>query len=136
MFPANELKPEEVRDISLRNLAHLGDAVFELYEREKELMKASTTKNIHLTVVSRVNAQSQAQLLEQLTAYLSEKEINIVRRARNIKVSNYKKVDQSVYRRSTAFEALIGFLYLTDSDRLKEVLALTEIGPEKENLSP
>lgn len=127
MFPSNELRLEEVRDISLRNLAHLGDAVFELYEREKEVMKPATAKNMHRSVVSRVNARSQAKLLERLTDHLLEGEADLVRRARNLKVTNYKKVDQAVYRLSTAFEALIGFLYLTDPDRLKTILALTEV---------
>ena len=49
-----------------------------------------------------------------------------MRRARNLKVGNFKKVDQSVYRQATAFEALIGYLYVTDMERLKQILAITD----------
>ena len=53
----------------------------------------------------------------------------MVRRARNVKVSPARRAEQSAYRRSTAFEALIGYLYLTDLERLRAVLAMTMSAP-------
>ena len=126
MIFSGKVKLEQVRELSPRALAHLGDAVFELYEREKELKKSETTKKIHQTVVSRVNASAQAQLLFGILDKLTEKEADIVRRARNLKVTNYKKTDQASYRQATAFEALLGYLYLTDFERLKEILLFTD----------
>ena len=126
MIFENQIDPASLRDVSLKSLAHLGDAVFELYEREKEVLTTSNTKNLHNQVVLRVNALSQANILEKIQGSLTDKEKDIVRRARNMKVNSYKKIDQSVYRLATAFEALLGYLYLTDLKRLEEILKLTE----------
>ena len=67
----------------------------------------------------------QANILNQITPQLSEDELEIVRRARNLKTSVARRSDQAAYRRATAFEALLGYLYLTDGTRLRDVLALT-----------
>jgi ribonuclease-3 family protein len=67
---------------------------------------------------------------------LTEKELDIIRRARNVKVSQARRADQAIYRLSTAFEALLGYLYLTDIERLKEVLALTVQEPPPEGEAP
>ncbi|MBK8222453.1 MAG: Mini-ribonuclease 3 [Candidatus Obscuribacter sp.] len=115
-----------VKEIDLRSLAHLGDAVFELHERERELLQQATVKSLHNKVVGRVNSKEQARLLVNLKPLLTEAEQDIVRRARNLKVSGFRRnVEQSVMRQATAFEALIGFLYLTDEARLQELLELT-----------
>lgn len=122
-----------VKEIDLRSLAHLGDAVFELHERERELLQQATVKSLHNKVVGRVNSKEQARLLVKLKPLLTEAEQDIVRRARNLKVSGFRRnVEQSVMRQATAFEALIGFLYLTDEARLQDLLALTsqETPPE------
>ena len=116
-----------VRDMPLKNLAHLGDAVFELYEREKETQGQATVERLHKKVVSRVNSREQARLLLVLKPLLSEAEADIVRRARNLKPTSFRRnVEQSVLRQATAFEALIGYLYLTDEDRLQELLNKTK----------
>ncbi len=122
-----------VKEIDLRSLAHLGDAVFELHERERQLLQQATVKSLHNKVVGRVNSKEQARLLVKLKPLLTEAEQDIVRRARNLKVSGFRRnVEQSVMRQATAFEALIGFLYLTDEARLQDLLALTsqETPPE------
>ncbi len=119
------LEPAEAKEVPLRMLAHLGDAVFELYEREREVMTASNAQKLHKSVVRRVNAVSQAAILEALMEHLNDAEKDIVRRARNLKVSGSRKVDQTSYRHATALEALVGYLYLTDKVRLTELLDLT-----------
>jgi ribonuclease-3 family protein len=119
------LETSEAKDLPLRMLAHLGDAVFELFEREREVLTASNAQKLHKNVVRRVNAVSQAAILEGLMNHLSDAEKDIVRRARNLKVTGSRKVDQNSYRYATALEALVGYLYLTDKTRLTEVLNLT-----------
>jgi ribonuclease III family protein len=115
-----------LRDMPLKNLAHLGDAVFELYEREKETLSQATVESLHKQVVSRVNSREQARLLLLLKPLLSESEADIVRRARNLKPTSFRRnVEQAVLRQATAFEALIGYLYLTDEARLQELLSKT-----------
>lgn len=115
----------EARQISPRLLAHLGDAVFHLYEREREILAASTPSQMHRNATVRASATGQADLLERISARLSEAETDIVRRARNLKPSQ-RRADQASYRLATAFEALLGYLYLTNSARLLEVLHWTE----------
>ena len=54
---------------------------------------------------------------------LSDIELDIVRRGRNYKRSIHpKNTDIVTYKSSTGFEALIGYLYLSDISRLKEIL--------------
>ncbi|MBX9668769.1 MAG: hypothetical protein K2X93_14175 [Candidatus Obscuribacterales bacterium] len=120
------LTPVEARDLPLRLLAHLGDSVFELFEREREVLNAPTAKRLHQRVVDRVNATSQAAILLELMPHLTPQEEDIVRRGRNLKVTgSARRSNQGAYRHATALEALLGYLYLTDKARLGELLDLT-----------
>ncbi|MDP3507797.1 MAG: ribonuclease III domain-containing protein [Candidatus Melainabacteria bacterium] len=119
---------KQVKEIPLRSLAHLGDAVFELFERERELLASVTVKKMHDQVVSRVNSKEQARLIALLKPNLTEDELDIVRRARNLKPAGFRRnVEQTTLRQATAFEALIGYRFLTDENRLKELLDLTDL---------
>lgn len=127
---------KRARALDLRTLAHLGDSVFELFERERVLTLATVDK-VHKVVVGRVNSKEQARLLSKLRPILREHEQDIVRRARNLKPSGFRRnVEQAVLRQATAFEALIGYLYLTDETRLKELLAITTGETAQESASP
>ena len=119
----SKLLRTEIVDVTPKSLAHLGDAVFHLFEREREIAHFSSAKQMHNR--ARVNASVQANLLESITPHLTEQELEIVRRARNLKATGSRKAEQATYRLATAFEALLGFLYLTDADRLRAVLRLT-----------
>ncbi|MBX3074092.1 ribonuclease III [Candidatus Obscuribacterales bacterium] len=119
------LSTTEAKNLPLRMLAHLGDAVFELYEREREVMTTHTAESLHQKVVRRVNAESQARILEGLMEHLLEPEQDIVRRARNLKLTGNRRADQASYRYATAMEALVGYLYLTDKGRLSQLLDLS-----------
>jgi ribonuclease-3 family protein len=125
LFLSTDIKATDVNEIPLRNLAHLGDAVFHLFEREREILQSANAKQMHNRVTLRVNAEKQSVLLFQIAPRLNTVENDIVRRARNLKAANYRKGEQASYRQATAFEALVGYLYLTDTDRLKEVLHWT-----------
>jgi ribonuclease III family protein len=115
-----------VKDMPLKNLAHLGDVVFELFEREYETVSAVSVEHLHKQVVARVNSHEQARLLTALKPLLTEAELDIVRRARNLKPGSFRRnVEQAVLRQATAFEALIGYLYLLDEDRLQDLLNKT-----------
>ncbi|MDX2105504.1 MAG: ribonuclease III domain-containing protein [Candidatus Melainabacteria bacterium] len=121
-LPSKEFVNQE---LSPRLLANLGDAVFELFERERQVTVSRNAAKMHRKVQTRVNAVTQASILDQLMEHLNEEENDIVRRARNVKPNTYRKIDQSSYRKSTAFEALLGYLFLTNPQRLKEILFLT-----------
>lgn len=109
-----------VDELPLRMLANLGDAVCGLYERECAILTCASAKQMHRQVKEYVNAKTQADLLDEITEVLNEKELNLVRRARNLKAA-HRKSDQAIYRKATAFEALIGYLYMADIKRLNEV---------------
>lgn len=125
MFGIEARMPEsEARALSPRALAHLGDAVFHLFEREREIIALRTASHIHKTAVKRSSATGQADLLELIGDRLTEVEADVVRRARNMKPLQ-RRADQNAYRHATAFEALLGYLYLTNPARLAEVLDWT-----------
>lgn len=119
-----EKKFDQIETIPLRLLAGLGDAVGSLIERERALALSHSAKQLHKETKKRVNAHAQAQDLDKLTQFLNEKELDLVRRASNMKANNYRKAGQIISRKSTAYEVLLGYLYLSNLERLKELLML------------
>lgn len=120
---------KDVRQINTTALAFMGDAVYEVYVR-KHVMETGQTNadRLHQMAVPYVRAKGQAQAVKtMLTGFLSEEESALVRRARNRRtISKPKNADIIDYKMATAFEALIGFLYLSgEESRLEEVMAET-----------
>lgn len=133
LFPRETLVPAE--QFSPLVLAQLGDAVYELYIRSKLLTQKRTTPHkMHLEAVRYVKAKAQAKGLMILLPLLNPEEENIVRRGRNAKSGHQpKNVSMMDYRHSSAFEALIGYLYLKGQDkRLKKLLEIVDNHLEKE----
>ncbi|HEY3365099.1 MAG TPA: ribonuclease III domain-containing protein [Symbiobacteriaceae bacterium] len=109
-------------------LAYVGDAVYELWVRNRLLELGHVRVNdLHRTAVRYVRARAQAQALAELQPLLSEAEQDVARRGRNAKGHQAPKGSDPVeYGASTAFETLVGFLYLSGrEERLEEVLSLT-----------
>ena len=107
--------------------AFVGDAVYGLYVRGL-LASDSTAKAgvLHGQAVKFVRASFQCELLDKIWESLTEQEKQIATNARNAKTNNIAKNSNLVeYKKSTAFEAIIGFLYLTNQiDRLMQILEL------------
>jgi ribonuclease-3 family protein len=112
--------------LSLRLLATLGDAVINLFEKERALLSCSSAKQMHNLAAERLNAKAQCQFLEQISEDLTDQERDLIRRARNLKTKRYGKTEQAIYRQATAFEVLIGYLYLAKPRRLRELLELID----------
>lgn len=119
---------------SPRELAYLGDAVFELHIRRRLLELAASrgatplVHDLHRQAVGQVRASHQATLLAQLAAELTPEEADLVRRARNIKSNVPRSAKVTDYRQATGFEALLGYLYHTqDHDRLAHLLARVDV---------
>lgn len=116
---------EEVNLMSPLVWAYVGDAVYELYIRT---YLSSTTRlnphKLHIESIKYVKAGAQAHILESLMEDLTGEEQNIVRRARNTQNHHLpKNANVTEYMYSTAFEGLIGYLYLTgQNNRLEEIL--------------
>ena len=105
--------------------AYVGDAVYELYIRTNLVNNTKLKPHkLHIESIKYVRAKAQADILKKIMNDLTEEEKGIVRRARNAENHHLpKNADPQDYMYSTAFEGLIGFLYLTKQDeRLKEIL--------------
>ena len=113
-------------------LAFVGDCVYELYIRNSLISEPYKDVNeLHRKSVFYVKAKAQAYILHELEQELSEEEQNIVRRGRNAHPHTVpKNADVIEYRLATAYETLIGYLYLSGNrQRLKTVLERSyEIG--------
>ena len=120
---------EEVNQMSPLTWAYVGDCVYELYIRTK-LVDTTRLKphELHVKSVKYVKAQAQAETLKKLETILTEEEKEIVRRGRKTQTHHIaKNASVQDYMYATAFEALIGYLYLTKQDeRLVEIMK-TEI---------
>ena len=118
---------EEVNLLSPLTWAYVGDAVYELYIRKK-LVEETNMKphKLHIEAIKYVKAKSQAEKLEKIYENLTDEEKDIVRRARNTQNHHLpKNSNVQEYMYSTAFEALIGYLYLMNRfNRLDELLKL------------
>lgn len=133
MLSGTKLSQSQAADIPLRQLAHVGDAVFHLFVREKEVLTASSAKEMHKRTAGVVSYKGQAKALHMLTDALRDEERDLVRRARNMKPAAYRRSEQALYRKATAFEALLGYLYLTDMERLNELLQLVNAPRSEKN---
>ncbi|MGN1271473.1 MAG: Mini-ribonuclease 3 [Clostridia bacterium] len=120
---------EEVNLMSPLVWAYVGDSVYELYIREK-LVNSTNLKphKLHIETIKYVKAKAQADTLERLREYLTEEEQEIVRRARNTQNHHLpKNANPTDYMYATAFEGLIGYLYLSgQKERLEELLSKIE----------
>ena len=118
-------------------LAYMGDAVLDQHVREYIVLKLQSKPNrLHQVSKQYVSAKSQAQTLEYLISndWFTEEELNVLRRGRNAKsYTKAKNTDVQTYRKSSALEAVICFLYLDHQHaRLEELLqTIVEIVNER-----
>lgn len=109
------------------SLAYLGDCFYEL-EIRKYLISLGVTKvdNLHKTAIKFTSAVAQADILDHLidNNILTEDELAVYKRGRNSNhTSNRRKISRVAYQKSTGFEAVIGFLQLSNKeDRAKELI--------------
>ena len=114
-----------INELSPLTWAYIGDAVYELYIRENLVNQTKLKPHkLHLESIKYVKASAQANILKNLEEELTEREKEIVKRARNTKNHHLpKNAEVEEYMYSTAFEGLIGYLYMTkQEERLKEIL--------------
>ena len=113
-------------EINIISLAYLGDSVYELFIRENLLKRGiAKVEDLMKESIKYVSAKNQSKILRRLidNNILTEQEKDIVNRGRNYKRSSHpKNTDIITYKMSTGFEALIGYLYLENKDRLQELL--------------
>ena len=118
----------DIKTLSPLTWAYVGDCVYELYIRTHLV---NTTKykphKLHVEAIKYVKAQAQAKIIMELLENLNEEEQYIVKRTRNTENHHLpKNANPQDYMYATAFEGLIGYLYLTKQEkRLKEILDIS-----------
>lgn len=117
-------------DVNLINgiaLAFEGDAVYSMYIRRHLIFQGLTKPNqLHREATKYVSAKAQANLISLMLeeGILTEKEEDIYKRGRNANShTKSKNADIVTYRMSTGFEAVMGYLHMTEEiERLEELI--------------
>ncbi|MEB3294707.1 MAG: ribonuclease III domain-containing protein [Synechococcales bacterium] len=117
-----DLAPGDFQRLSPSALAYLGDAIYELHVRQALLLPPKRIETYHRQVVSQVRAETQACHLQVLLPNLTETELEWVRRGRNAASSRSRRADPEIYQQASGLETLIGYLYLTNPERLLQLL--------------
>lgn len=105
-------------------LAYMGDAVWEIVVRSRLIHQQKSVRHMHTECVQSVNAAAQARNLEKILPLLTEEEKAVVLRGRNAHSRHPAPRHQNPadYSEATGFEALLGYLYLTERyDRIHEI---------------
>ncbi|WP_245249765.1 Mini-ribonuclease 3 [Vagococcus allomyrinae] len=120
---------KETKDFKLLNglaLAYVGDAIYEIYIRDYLIRQGQTKPNmLHRQATTYVSAKAQSYLMKEMMAaeVLTEEELVMYKRGRNAKShTSAKNADITTYRVSTGFEALFGYLHLTEQKERLETL--------------
>lgn len=111
-----------LRQVSPASLAYLGDAVYELHIRRHHLLPPKRIQLYHDRVVAEVRAEAQAGYLNLLQPHLTDSEREVLKRGRNASPRGPKRLDPQIYQQATSLETLLGYLYITDLERLTELL--------------
>lgn len=117
----------DIRTYSPLTLAYIGDGIYELIIRTILVEKGNTQVNkLHQRASKLVKASAQSAMIQKLKPYLSEEETAVFKRGRNAKsFTMAKNATMSDYRRATGFEALMGYLYLSEQwDRMLELIRI------------
>lgn len=115
-----------MQELNIKNYAHVGDAVYEVFVRERTILMTSNLKRLHQLTVGFVNAKFQTELLEKLMPSLTEQEIELARRARNIPTSSSRRIDRALHSTATSLEVVLGYNYVHNKDRFSEICSLME----------
>ena len=117
----------DVREVNVLVLAYLGDTIYENYVRHFLVKNGiSNVNDLQKVAIKYVSAVAQAGFLTKMIdeEFLSEEEINVVKRARNYKTTSHpKNCDIVTYKYATGLEALIGYLDLKNENmRIDEIM--------------
>lgn len=118
----------DIKTYSPLVLAYIGDAVHELYVRERLVAEANMPVNkLHMAATGYVSANAQFDAFHIIEGELTEEETAVFKRGRNAKSQSVpKNAELSHYRIATGFEALLGYLHISgQTERLEFILKET-----------
>ncbi|KAL3526644.1 hypothetical protein ACH5RR_011300 [Cinchona calisaya] len=118
-------KPRSV--FNAASLAYVGDCIYELYARRHFLFPPLSIEDYNDRVMAVVRCEAQDAMLQKLVDdnILSEQERDVLRWGKNVgsaKTKTKKRAGVAVYNRASSLETLVGFLYLTNVQRLEEIM--------------
>lgn len=120
-----KISEERARQLSPVTLAFVGDAVYSLFVRVREVITADAKLNeLQKRTSQIVSAKGQNELLHRIESRFTQDEEDIYHRGRNAKKSTKSKnASVAEYNASTGLEAVLGYLYLTGQyQRISELL--------------
>lgn len=123
----------DIHSLSPLSLAFVGDSVYDLLVRQHLVTLANRpVKELNQMKVTLVNCKSQAQSVKAIMDKLTEDELDVYKRGRNVKVNSASKHSSIAdYHSATGLECLFGYLYLSgNTDRIKELFELILINSE------
>lgn len=123
------ISQKQIIELSPITLAFIGDGVHTMMIRDSVVKSSNLlVKSYHKLCAEKCNAKAQSIKLDSIIENLHEDELDIVRRAKNAKNNHVaKNSDEQTYKKATAFEAVIGYLYLLGKyDRIKEIVNMGE----------
>ncbi|MBU3111734.1 Mini-ribonuclease 3 [Clostridium lacusfryxellense] len=116
---------QQVKQLNPLVLAIVGDAIYEVFIRTYlvERNRDMNAHKIHVKAIEYVKAHAQSEYMKIIIDDLDEEELTMFKRGRNAKsATTPKNADLNDYKWATGFEALMGFLYLSEkNDRLNEI---------------
>ena len=119
----------EAARVNAVTLAFLGDAAYTLFVRER-LVKSNTGKAADLQRAAGkvLSAKGQSVFLDKVLPLFTQEEEEVYKRGRNAKKpTKSKHASVSEYARSTGFEAVLGYLYLSgDLERIAYLLSFLD----------
>ena len=118
----------EVNMMSPLVWAYIGDAVYEMHIRTYLVNTTKLKPNkLHIESIKYVKAKAQSEISNKIYDNLTDEEKDIVRRTRNTENHHLpKNAELKDYMYATAFEGLIGYLFLTNrQERLDAILEMT-----------
>lgn len=118
------MSEREANAYSPLTLAFLGDSVYDTLVREKLLKIANMpVAKLHSAKVKLVCAEFQSEAYDRIAPLLDERELSVLKRGRNATGNTVPKhADAAEYRRATALECLLGYLFLTGrTDRIRNL---------------
>ncbi len=130
-----EIPDVDIRTYSPLTLAFIGDGIYDLVIRSIIVGRGNTrASQLHQHTSHLVKAHTQSEMLHTMLPVLSEEELGVYKRGRNAKSPTMaKNATMGDYRRATGFEALMGYLYLTDQmDRMLELVKIGLDGLQEE----
>ncbi len=117
------VKFPDIRQLNPIVLAYIGDVVFSMYVRLRLLPISGQVRIIHDLGSKMVSAVCQCKAMQVIEPSLTDEEQAVFRRGRNAKSTVPKSASVHEYRMATAFEALVGWLFLQEQEaRLEEIL--------------